>query len=43
MYELPSLEDVSEVIIDESVTKGRSEPKLVRSKNKKLTEKTSAA
>ena len=43
MYDLPSLEDVSEVIIDESVTKGRSEPKLVRSKNKKLTEKTSAA
>ena len=43
MYELPNLEDVSEVIIDESVVKGRSEPKLVRSKNKKLTEKTSAA
>jgi len=43
MYELPSLEDVSEVIIDESVVKGRSEPKLVRSKNKKSTEKTSAA
>ena len=30
MYELPNLEDVSEVIIDESVVKGRSEPKLVR-------------
>jgi ATP-dependent Clp protease ATP-binding subunit ClpX len=43
MYELPNLEDVSEVIIDESVAKNRSEPKLVRSKNKKLTEKTSAA
>ena len=43
MYELPSLEDVSEVIIDESVVKGRSEPKLVRSKNRKSTEKTSAA
>ena len=43
MYELPNLEDVSEVIIDESVVKGRSEPKLVRSKNKKSTEKTSAA
>ena len=43
MYELPNLEDVSEVIIDESVVKGRSEPKLVRSKNKKSIEKTSAA
>ena len=43
MYELPNLEDVSEVVIDESVVKGRSEPKLVRSKNKKSTEKTSAA
>tara|TARA_B100001996_G_scaffold256311_1_gene199216 strand:- start:1540 stop:2805 length:1266 start_codon:yes stop_codon:yes gene_type:complete len=43
MYELPNLEDVSEVIVDESVVKGRSEPKIVRSKNKKLTEKTSAA
>ena len=43
MYELPNLEDVSEVIIDESVVKGRSEPKLVRSKNRKSTEKTSAA
>ena len=43
MYELPNLDDVSEVIIDESVVKGRSEPKLVRSKNKKSTEKTSAA
>ena len=43
MYELPNLEDVLEVIIDESVVKGRSEPKLVRSKSKKLTEKTSAA
>ncbi len=43
MYELPNFEDVTEVIVDESVVKGRSEPKLVRSKNKKLTEKTSAA
>ena len=43
MYELPNLDDVSEVVIDESVVKGRSEPKLVRSKNKKSTEKTSAA
>ena len=43
MYELPNLEDVSEVVIDESVVKSRSEPKVVRSKNKKSTEKTSAA
>ena len=43
MYELPNLENASEVLIDESVVKNRSDPKIVYTKNKKLTEKTSAA
>jgi len=45
MYDLPSQENVEEVIIDASAAKGQSQPIIVHSKsnNKSKTEKTSAA
>ena len=45
MYELPSQDNVEEVIIDLSVVKGQSQPLIVHSKNhiKSKTDKTSAA
>ena len=44
MFDLPSQENIEEVIIDDSVAKGESEPIIVHTKNNKIkTEKTSAA
>ena len=43
MYELPSLENVSEVIIEKSAVTGKSKPIIIHSKNKDKTDKTSAA
>ena len=45
MYDLPSLENVEEVIIDASAAKGLTQPIIVHSKNntKTKTDKTSAA
>ncbi len=45
MYDLPSQENVEEVIVDNSVVKGQSQPIIVYSKNnnKNKTDKTSAA
>ena len=45
MYDLPSQENVEEVIIDASSAKGQTQPIIVHSKNntKSKTDKTSAA
>ena len=45
MYDLPSQDNVEEVIIDSSVVKGQSQPIIVHSKtdNKTKTSKTTAA
>jgi len=45
MYDLPSRDDVEEVIIDSGAAKGLSQPIIVHSKNnsKIKTDKTSAA
>ena len=44
MYDLPSQEDIEEVIIDASTVKGQSQPIIVHSKSdKSKTDKTSAA
>ena len=44
MFDLPSQENIEEVIIDDSVAKGENEPIIVHTKNNKIkTEKTSAA
>ena len=44
MYELPSQENVEEVIIDSGAAKGQSQPIIVHSKeNKSKSEKTTAA
>ena len=45
MYDLPSQDDIEEVIIDSSVVKGQSQPMIVHSKteNKSKTAKTTAA
>ncbi|MDC3145814.1 ATP-dependent Clp protease ATP-binding subunit ClpX [Candidatus Pelagibacter sp.] len=43
MYDLPSQENVQEVIIDSGAAKGVSQPIIVHSKNKSKSEKTSAA
>ena len=45
MYELPSQDNVEEVIIDLSAVKGQSQPIVVHSKNhtKNKSDKTSAA
>ncbi len=44
MYDLPSEENVDEVIVDLGAAKGQTEPVVVHSKNtKNKTEKTSAA
>ena len=45
MYDLPSEENIEEVIIDAGAAKGQSQPILVHSKNtsKNKTDKTSAA
>ena len=45
MYDLPSQEDIAEVIVDASAVKGQSQPILVHSKtdNKSKPGKTSAA
>ena len=45
MYDLPSQDDVEEVIVDASAAKGQTQPILVHSKNssKIKTDKTSAA
>ena len=43
MFNLPSQENVKEVIIDRSVVLGEKEPMVVYSKNKDITDKSSAA
>ena len=45
MYDLPSQEDIDEVIVDASAAKGQSQPILVHSKggNKSKSNKTTAA
>ena len=43
MFDLPSQENVKEVIIDRSVLLGEKEPIVVYSKNKDITDKSSAA
>ena len=43
MFDLPSQENVKEVIIDRSVVLGEKEPMVVYSKNKDITDKSSAA
>ena len=43
MFELPSQDNIGEVIIDLGAAKGSSQPILVHSKNKSKTEKTTAA
>ena len=43
MFDLPSQENVKEVIIDHSVVLGEKEPIVVYSKNKDITDKSSAA
>jgi len=45
MYDLPSQDNVEEVIVDAGAAKGQSEPIIVHSKNnnKLKTDKTSAA
>ena len=44
MYDLPSQENIEEVIIDASTVKGQSQPIIVHSKSdKSKTDKTSAA
>ena len=45
MYDLPSQDNIEEVIIDSSVVKGQSQPIIVHSKtdNKSKSTKTSAA
>ena len=44
MFDLPSQENIEEVIIDDGVAKGENDPIIVHTKNNKTkTEKTSAA
>ena len=45
MYELPSQDNIEEVIVDASAVKGHSQPIIVHSKseNKTKSDKTSAA
>ena len=43
MFDLPSQENIEEVIIDSSAVKGNSQPIIVHSKNKTKPDKTSAA
>ena len=43
MFDLPSQDNIEEVIIDSSAAKGVSAPVIVHSKNKTKTDKTSAA
>ena len=43
MFDLPSQDNVDEVIIDSSAAKGITQPIVVHSKNKTKTDKTSAA
>jgi ATP-dependent Clp protease ATP-binding subunit ClpX len=44
MYDLPSQDNVEEVIVDSGAAKGQSQPVIVHSKNNKVkNDKTSAA
>ena len=43
MFDLPNMEHAEQVIVDESVVTGQSEPLIIHSKKKKDSEKTSAA
>ena len=43
MFDLPSQENIEEVIIDTGAAKGVSQPVIVHSKNKSKSDKTSAA
>ena len=37
MFKLPAMESVEEIIVDQSVVRNGAEPKIVHSKNKKIT------
>ena len=43
MFDLPSQENIEDVIIDSGAAKGVSQPVIVHSKNKSKSDKTSAA
>ena len=43
MFDLPSENNIEEVIIDSGAAKGQSQPIIVHSKNKSKTDKSSAA
>ena len=43
MFDLPSENNIDEVIIDSGAAKGQSQPIIVHSKNKSKTDKSSAA
>ncbi|MAJ22329.1 MAG: ATP-dependent protease ATP-binding subunit ClpX [Candidatus Pelagibacter sp. TMED64] len=43
MFDLPTMEHAEQVIVDESVVTGQSEPLIIHSKKKKDSEKTTAA
>ena len=43
MFELPSQENIEEVIVNKSVVLGQIEPIIIYSKNKNKTDKPSAA
>ena len=43
LFDLPSQENIEEVIIDSGAAKGVSQPVIVHSKNKSKSDKTSAA
>ena len=43
MFDLPSQDNIDEVLVDSGAAKGISQPIVVHSKNKTKTDKTSAA
>ncbi len=43
MFDLPSQENIDEIIIDSGVVKGHSQPIIVHTKNKSKADKTTAA
>ena len=43
MFELPSSDNIEEIIIDSGAVKGTSQPIIVHSKNKTKSDKTTAA
>ena len=43
MFDLPSMDNASEVLVDKNVVKDNQQPIILHSKDKKSSEKTSAA